>query len=187
MVAARNHPPPCFIRHKDGVKLSPTIECSTRHLLDPSARVKSSLSLKTHCPSEKERATGRNSRFHHLRMDINEAGVLLDSHPRRKNKALLLDITIVNPCGSSNLENAARRAGKHPRRRSQQKKNKYPGSFPATYPLLPLATSTRGEAGSDVHAFIKELAIRRVEHRSEIHSKESRHLVEGTEVARLCR
>ena len=35
--------------------------------------------------------------------------------------------------------------------------------------------------------FIKELAIRRVEHRSETHSNESQHLVEGTEVARLRR
>ena len=45
--------------------------------------------------------------------------------------------------------------------------------------------STCGEVGSDVHALIKELAIRRVEHRSETHSNESQHLVEATEVARL--
>ena len=45
--------------------------------------------------------------------------------------------------------------------------------------------STCGEVGSDVHALIKELVIRRVEHRSEIHSNESQHLAEGTEVARL--
>ena len=47
--------------------------------------------------------------------------------------------------------------------------------------------STCGEVGSDVHALIKELAIRQVEHRSEIHSNESQHLAEGTEVARLRR
>ena len=45
--------------------------------------------------------------------------------------------------------------------------------------------STCGEAGSDVHALIKEPVIRRVEHMSEIHSKESPHLAEGMEVARL--
>ena len=45
--------------------------------------------------------------------------------------------------------------------------------------------STCGEAGSDVHALIKEPVIRRVEHMSEIHSKESPHLAEGTEVGRL--
>ena len=39
---------------------------------------------------------------------------------------------------------------------------------------------TCGEAGSDVHALIKELAIRRVEHRSEAHSNESQHVAEGT-------
>ena len=38
----------------------------------------------------------------------------------------------------------------------------YRGSFPATYSLLPLAMSTCVEVGSDVHAIIKELAIRRV-------------------------
>ena len=47
--------------------------------------------------------------------------------------------------------------------------------------------STCGEVGSDVHDLIKELAIRRVEHRSETHSNESQHLAEGTEVARLWR
>ena len=35
----------------------------------------------------------------------------------------------------------------------------------ATYSLLPLARSTWGEDDSDMHALIKELAIRRVEHR----------------------
>ena len=47
--------------------------------------------------------------------------------------------------------------------------------------------STCDEVGSDVHALIKELAIRRVEHVSDIHSNESQHLAEGTEVARLQR
>ena len=47
--------------------------------------------------------------------------------------------------------------------------------------------STCGEVGSDVHVLIKELAIRRVEHRSETHSNEYQHLAEGTEVARLRR
>ena len=38
-----------------------------------------------------------------------------------------------------------------------------------------------------MHALINELAIRRVEHRSEIHFNESQHLAEGTKVARLWR
>ena len=38
-----------------------------------------------------------------------------------------------------------------------------------------------------MHALIKELAIRRVQHRSETHSNESQQLAEGTEVARLRR
>ena len=47
--------------------------------------------------------------------------------------------------------------------------------------------STCGEVGSDVHSLIKELAIRRVQDRSETHSNESQHQAEGTEVARLRR
>ena len=47
--------------------------------------------------------------------------------------------------------------------------------------------STCGDVGSDVHALIEELAIRRVQHKSETYSNESQHLVEGTEVARLRR
>ena len=47
--------------------------------------------------------------------------------------------------------------------------------------------STCGDVGSDVHALIKELAIRRVQRRSETYSNESQHLAEGTKVARLRR
>ena len=121
-------------------------------------------------------------------MDITtEAGTLFDNHPRLKNKALLLDIAIVNPCAGSNLGIAARHVGKHLADAVQLKKHKYRGSFPATYSFLPLAMSTCGEVGSDVHALIKKLAIRRVEHRSETNSNESQYLAEGTEVARLRR
>ena len=136
----------------------------------------------------RQRASERNGRLNPLRMDITtEAGALFDSHPRLKNKALLLDITTVNPCASFNLGNAARHVGKHLADAVEWKKDKYRGSFPATYSLLPLAMSTCSEVDSDVHALIKELAIRRVQHRSETYSNESQHLAEGTEVARLRR
>ena len=135
-----------------------------------------------------ERTSKQNGRWNHLRMDITmEVGALFNNHPRCKNKALLPDIIIVNPCASSNLENAARHAGKYLADAVEQNKNKYWGSFPATYFLLPFAVSTCGKIGSGVHALIKELAIRRAEHRSEIHSNESQHLAEGTEVAWLRR
>ena len=45
--------------------------------------------------------------------------------------------------------------------------------------------SMYGEVGSDVDTLTKKLAIRRVERRSEIHSKESQQLAEVTEVAHL--
>ena len=137
--------------------------------------------------SFRHRASEQNGRLYPLRMDTTKEA-LFDNHPRFKNKAFLLDITIVNPCVGSNLGNAVRHVGKHLAGAVERKKNKYRGSFPATYSLLPLAISTCGEVGSDVvHALIKELAIRRVQHRSETHSDESRHLAEGTEVARLRR
>ena len=134
----------------------------------------------------REKASRQNGRLNQLRRDITtEAGALFDNHPRLKNKALLLDISIVNPCAGSNLENTARHVGNHLADAVERKKNKYRRSFPATYSLLPLAMSTCGEVGSDVHTFIRELAIRRVEHRSETNSNGSQHMAEGTEVARL--
>ena len=121
-------------------------------------------------------------------MDITtEVGAHFGNHPWLKNKALLLDITIVNPCAGSNIGNVARHVGKHLADAVKQKKNKYRGSFPATYSLFPLATSTCGEVDSDVHTLIKELAIIRVEYRSETHFNEYQHLAEGTEIARLRR
>ena len=136
----------------------------------------------------RQRASEQNGRLNPLRLDITtEAGALFDNHPRLKNKALLLGITIVNPCAGSNLGNAARHVGKHLADAVEREKNKYRGSFPATYSLLPLAMSTCGDVGSGVHALIKELAIRRVQHRSETYSNESQHLADGTEVARLRR
>ena len=136
----------------------------------------------------RQRASEQNGRLIPLRMDITtEAGALFDNHSRLENKALLLDITIVNPCAGSNLGNPARHVEKHLADAVERKKNKYRGSFPATYSILPLAMSTCGDVRSDVHALIKELAIRRVQHRSGTYSNESQHLAEGTEVARLRR
>ena len=126
-------------------------------------------------------------RIQSINQSTTEVGALFDNHPRLKNKALLLDITTANLCAGSNLGNAARHVGKHLADAVEQKKNKYRGSFPDTYSLLPLAISTCGEVGSDVYALIKEFAIRWVEHRSETHYDESQHLAEGTEVARLRR
>ena len=70
-------------------------------------------------------------------MDVTtEAVAPFDNNPRHKDKVLLLDLTIVNPCGSSNLEDAARQTRKHLIDVVERTKNKYRGSFPATYSLL---------------------------------------------------
>ena len=47
--------PPYLAQTRDGA-LSPTIGCSTRHWLDRFVRVKSSLLLKIHGPSQREPA-----------------------------------------------------------------------------------------------------------------------------------
>ena len=96
----------------------------------------------------RQRASEQNGRLNPLRMDITtEAGALFGNHPRLKNKALLLDIIIVNPCAGSNLGNAARHVGKHLADAVERKKNKYRGSFPATYSLVPRDLETRWESG----------------------------------------
>ena len=59
-----------------------------------------------------QRGTGQQIGQNPLRMDVTtEAGALFNNDPRHKDKALLLDLTIVNPCVSSNLEGAARQTG----------------------------------------------------------------------------
>ena len=184
---ARNHPPPRHILHKDGMELSHS-QSGAPPALARSLRERKVQFVVEDTWAFRERASGQNGRLNPLRMDITtEARALFDNHPRLKNEALLLDITIVNPCARSNLGNAARHVGKHLEDAVERKKSKYRGLFPATYSLVPLAMSTCGEVGSDVHALIKELAIRQVQHRPETHSNESQHLVEGSEVARLGR
>ena len=188
MVASKKPPASTpYLAQRRGGALSLTIGCSIRHWLDPFVRVKSSLWLKIHGPSDRELANKTADSTHYVWTSQRRRGALFDNHPRLKNKALLLDITIVNPCAGSNLGNAACHVGKHLADAIERKKNKYRGSFPAAYSLLPLAMSTCGDVGSDVHALIKELAIRRVQHRLETYSNESQHLAEGTEVARLRR
>ena len=103
-----------------------------------------------------QRGTGQQVGHNPLRMDVTTvAGALFDNDPRHKDKALLLDLTIVNPCVCSNLEGAARQTGKHLADAVERKKNKYRGSFPAAYSHLPLAMSTCDKLGPDVHAPIK--------------------------------
>ena len=92
-------------------------------------------------------------------MDVTtEAGALFANDPQQNGNALLLDLTLANPCVSSNLEGAARKTGKHLADAVERKRNNYRGSFPATYSLLPFGMSTCGELGPDVRALIKELA-----------------------------
>ena len=57
MVAGKKPPTSTpYLAQRRYEALSPTIGCSTRHWLDPFARVKSSLLLKVHGSSDKELA-----------------------------------------------------------------------------------------------------------------------------------
>lgn len=87
-----------------------------------------------------------------------EAGELFGNDPRYKGNTFLLDLTIVNPRVSSNLEVAVRYTGKHLSGVVEQKKNKNGGSFPVAYSLHHLhhlVMSTRGELGPDVYSLMK--------------------------------
>ena len=115
-------------------------------------------------------------------MDITTEAGLFANDPFLQNMALLLNITVVNPRTTSNLENAPCHEEKYLADAVERNKKKYRGSFPATYSLLSLAMSTCSEVGLDLHALIREVPIRQVEHRSEIHFNEPQRLMGGTEV-----
>ena len=79
--------------------------------------------------------TGQQAGHNPLRMDVTtEAGALFDNDPQHKDKALLLDLAIVNPCVSSNLEGAARQTGKHLADAVEWNKNKYCARSPLPTP-----------------------------------------------------
>ena len=81
------------------------------------------------------RASEQNGRLNPLRMDITtEAGALFDNHPRLKSKALLFDITIVNPCAGFNLGNVARHVGKYLADAVERKENSIGARSPLPTP-----------------------------------------------------
>ena len=133
--------------HAQDKALSPTIEPSVQFVVGDTQTFR-------------ESASGQNIRLNPLQLDLTtELGTLFENHHWRKNKALLLDTTIVNHSASSTLtmQHIYR---KTPCGRSRAEKNKYRGSFSGTYSLFPFAMSICGEADSDVDALIKELAMR---------------------------
>ena len=180
---ARDHPPPHQILHKD-IMEPPRPQPSAPLRTGPIPPREQSPIIFNDILLFQQKASGQHGRSNPLRMDLAEP-VLFDSHLRRKHKALLADLTLVNLCVNSNLENAARHPRNHLADVIERNINKYRGSYPSAYSLVPIDVPTCREVGPDVHALIKELAMRRVGHRSEIHSDKSRHLVGGTEVAGL--
>ena len=79
----------------------------------------------------RQRASEQDGRLNPLRMDITtEAGALFKNHPRLKNKALLLDITIVNPCVGFQSGECSTPCRKTPRRRSRAEEKQVSGLVP---------------------------------------------------------
>ena len=72
---------------------------------------------------------------------------------------------------------------RHKHTRVERKKNMYRRTVPAAFSCLPLAMLMCGVFGGDMLALIKELAIRRVVYRSELHSNVSQYLAERMEAA----
>ena len=171
MVAGKKPPASLYTLHNDGTELS-----YPQRVLHQ-ARARSFPERKSKFDAEdtwpfREGASKQNGSLNPLRMDTATGTSTLRQTPGSKSKALPLDITIVNPRASSNLENAARHARKHLVDAVERKKKEYQGSFPAMCSFL-LVLSTWSEACSDVYTLIRELAIKRIEHKSEIHSNES--------------
>lgn len=70
---------------------------------------------------------------------------------------------MVSPCASSNLGTEAKGSGSAITAAVEWKENNYQGTFFATYTLCPLAVSICGAFGSNTQAFIKTIAVRRVD------------------------
>ena len=122
---------------RDGA-LSPTTKWSTRDRLDPCVRSKSYLSSKARSPFDRGlvyRATAwapdeRNG------CQNGDGGVFFASDPKHKDKTLLLNITIVHPCVSTNLGKAARPTEKHLADTIEREHNT---TFEARFPPYPLS------------------------------------------------
>ena len=125
---------------------------------------------------------------HPLRMDVTVGpSSLFRGHRRREDRHLLLDLTVVNPCAPSNLDREVTRPGVALAEAAKRKHNKYRGTFPATYTLVPLAISMCGTLGADTQALIKAMAVRRVDLTGTALTGQARAAAEGRETAHLRR
>ena len=94
---ARKHPPPRHILHEDGMELSHSQSGAPPGTGSILCESKTQFVVEDTWPL-RQRASGQNGKLNPLRMHITtEAGALFDTHPRLKNKALLLDTSIVYP------------------------------------------------------------------------------------------
>ena len=180
------HPDTLYPAQRRDGALSSTSESSTRHGLDPFARVKSSLSLKTYGPSDKELVdkTAENILYEWTQQRKWGHTSTATSNARIKRFYLTLPSLTLAPASIWRMQHAM------PEKISTTQPSGRKPSIGVRSPLRSLLSpvvSTCGEPGSDVHALTEELAIRRAKHRSAIHSSESQQLAEGTKVAHLRR
>ena len=92
---------------------------NTHTHLKPFARAKSNLLVKIHGPSKRELEDKTADGTCYVYTSRLRWRALFDNHPRPKNKALLLYITIVDPCTGSHSGECSTPCRKTPCRRSR--------------------------------------------------------------------
>lgn len=85
---------------------------------------------------------------------------LFRGHDRREDKNLLLHLTVVDPCSSSNLDTEAKKPISAIAAAARRKLNKYWDALPATYTFIPWTASKCDTLGSNTQALIKVMAVR---------------------------
>ena len=93
------------------------------------------------------------------RMDVVTGyGALLRERPQCVSSMLMLDVTVTNPCGRTRIvHDPMLESGSAVKKAIESKHEKYRGTYHDTYTFLPLAFSTCGDYGADVHSLVKDL------------------------------
>ena len=88
---------------------------------------------------------------------VTRTGALFPDRRDCQSRQIMFDVTVTNPLGRTRLERSGLRSGHAIGEAIKGKHRKYRGTYHATYKFLPLAFSTCGDYGRDVHELLKEL------------------------------
>ena len=156
-----------------------------RALLRPLRECQTSTQKEDVTPFRSSVQSGRGS--NPLRMDVTvQEGDLFRGHPLH-GKKLLLDLTVVNPSAASNIDREAANPGSLLRDAATKKRNKYRGTHPDTYCLLPVAVSMHGALGDEAQMLIEAMATRLVDLKGLPGDSHERPAAEGRKASELRR